>query len=481
MKSPFFYTGFFCGAFPLSSAVQENHLEIKCNLPKIILASGSQSMNELRPKRLTELLALTIITLACQTSLQASTLRLASEASTESQMAWKDLFAANDFSEWTNLKGEPVRSGWSIQDGIVFRESKNGGIITKNDYVDFELKFEWKISEGGNSGVKYRTIKRKGLEYQILDDDKHKDGQNSTHRAASMYDLIAAPDSKPVKPVGDWNKGRIVAKDSKIEHWLNGKKVIDTDLSSEDWIRRFQNSKYKNLDGFGTWPGPILLQDHGDHVWFRNVLIRDLSPPDQWTDLFDGKTLDNWKINSPKEHRIARVVDEEIHLIAEKPGKFFLVYDKPFTDFIFEAEVKMPEGKSNSGFMFRGQWDRESGKISGYQAEVDPSDRKWSGGLYDEGRRKWFISPNRDAAESDEAKNASIEAFRERAGEAFQRHDWNQYRIECRGNQIKIFVNGVLTTDIEDGMDASGYFALQHHGEKGKVYRFRNVRVQELD
>lgn len=394
---------------------------------------------------------------------------------------WENLFASADFSAWTDLKGNPVEKGWNIEDGIVFRGGmRPGGIITKNSYTDFELKFEWKISEAGNSGIKYRTILSKGLEYQILDDDRHKDGKIPTHRTASMYDLLAAPDSKPTRPVGEWNSGRIVAVGNKIEHWLNGEKVIDTDLSSDHWIKQFQNSKYKNLEGFGRWEGPILLQDHGDEVWFRQLMIRDLSPSKDWVDLFNGKDLEIWAIHNPQNHHVANVVDGEIHLVAEKKGKFFLVYDKVFSDFIFEAEIKMPEGKSNSGFMFRANWDREKGKIFGYQAEVDPSDRKWSGGLYDEARRKWFISPNRDHSASEEEKEASIAAFRERAGDAFKRHDWNTYRIECRGDRLKIYVNDILTTDVQDDMDASGYFALQHHGEEGKVYRFRNVRVKEL-
>ncbi len=196
---------------------------------------------------------------------------------------------------------------------------------------------------------------------------------------------------------------------------------------------------------------------------------------EEWTPLFDGKTLDGWQ--NPYEWGKAEVKDGEIHLTTDK-SKWFLCTKKQYADFVFEAEVKMPEGKSNSGFMFRAHM--KPNKVFGYQAEVDPSDRKWSGGLYDEGRRKWFISPNRDKAESKEAKEKSIAEFRKRAGDSFKRNDWNTYRIECRGDSIKISVNGTLCTDVRDGMDAQGYIALQHHGEKGKVYKFRNIRIQEI-
>ena len=195
----------------------------------------------------------------------------------------------------------------------------------------------------------------------------------------------------------------------------------------------------------------------------------------EWTELFNGKDLAHWQ--NPYDWGKAEVVDGEIHLTTEK-SKWFLSTVKEYSDFIFEVEVKMPEGKCNSGFLFRSH--KSKNRMFGYQAEVDPSGRKWSGGLYDEGRRGWFISPNRDHAKSKEAKEQSIAAFVERAGDCFKRHDWNKYRIECRGGHIKISVNGVTTTDIHDQKDAKGYIALQHHGEKDQIYRFRNIRIMEL-
>ncbi|MDI9384746.1 MAG: DUF1080 domain-containing protein [Verrucomicrobiota bacterium] len=185
-----------------------------------------------------------------------------------------------------------------------------------------------------------------------------------------------------------------------------------------------------------------------------------------WTPLFDGQTLEGW--TNPYDWGEAWVEEGEIRLRADK--KFFLVYDKVLSDFVFEAEIKMPEGDSNSGFMFRAH--QAPNRVFGYQAEVDPSDRQWSGGLYDEGRRAWLHpAPNDSAAAA---------AFVEATKGAFQRSAWNHYRIECRGDRLQIWVNGVQTTDYRDAMDAEGYLAIQHHGESGKVYRFRNLRVKEL-
>lgn len=184
--------------------------------------------------------------------------------------------------------------------------------------------------------------------------------------------------------------------------------------------------------------------------------------------LFDGKTMTGWR--NPYEWGQIQVVNGEIHLTGDK--KFFVVTEKTYGDFIFEGEILLPAGQANSGFMFRAHVEKN--KVFGYQAEVDgDAKRKWSGGLYDEGRRMWFISPIKGNKESEEA-------FRARAGDCFKRNDWNTYRIECRGKSLKIFVNGVLTTDVEDDKDASGVIAIQHHGEKGQTYKFRNLRIQEL-
>ena len=187
-----------------------------------------------------------------------------------------NLFSSDDFSQWTKVNGKPVGSGWMIKNGVVHRKSLSGDIITKEKFKDFELTFEWKISEAGNSGIKYRTRGSLGLEYQVLDDLKHRDNKNPTHRAASLYELVAAPDSKPLKKVGEWNKGRILAKGNQIEHWLNGEKVVEITWGTDDWKKKFQKSKYRKNKGFGSWEGPILLQDHMDPVWFRNLMIKRL-------------------------------------------------------------------------------------------------------------------------------------------------------------------------------------------------------------
>ena len=176
--------------------------------------------------------------------------------------------------------------------------------------------------------------------------------------------------------------------------------------------------------------------------------------------LFDGKTLDGW--HNPYDWGEAWVEDGAIALKADK--KFFLVADKQYSDFTLELEIMLPpEGKSNSGVMFR--CHVEKNKVFGYQAECDPSDRAWTGGLYDEGRRGWLY-PKVEEKGTTKLVQAPL-------------GEWIQYKIVVKGDHLQIFINGKKTADYHDGMDASGYIAVQHHGEDGQIYRFRNIRITE--
>ena len=187
-----------------------------------------------------------------------------------------DLFANGNFSQWSKINGQPVQEGWRFEEGVVHRFSKGGDIITKEAYKDFELSFEWKISNAGNSGVKYRTQGKLGLEYQVLDDLNHRDNQIFSHLAGSLYDLVPAPKNKPLLPVGEWNQAKIIAQGNLVQHWMNGEKIVEISIDSPEWKDCFQKSKYKAQNGFGSWTGPILLQDHSDPAWFRNLRIKKL-------------------------------------------------------------------------------------------------------------------------------------------------------------------------------------------------------------
>lgn len=206
----------------------------------------------------------------------------------EKQEEWQVLFDGTSMEHFRGFRKDEVPAGWQIEDGAITLVEKGAGdLITKEQYDDFELSIDWKISEGGNSGIFYHVSEdsayaktySSGPEMQVLDDERHPDakkGVNGNRQAGSLYDLL--PLTTPaVKPAGEWNTARLVVKDGKVEHWLNDKKVVEYELWTPAWDSMIQQSKFASMPGFGSEKkGHIALQDHGDRVWFKNIKIRPL-------------------------------------------------------------------------------------------------------------------------------------------------------------------------------------------------------------
>jgi Domain of Unknown Function (DUF1080) len=201
---------------------------------------------------------------------------------------WTVLFDGKSTTNWRGFQRDSFPDKcWTIVDGSLktvagCEKADQVDVITREKYRNFELELEWRVAPGANSGIIYLVSEdqeqtwRTGPEMQVLDDEKHPDGKKPSTSAGSLFDLIA-PTNKVLRPVGEYNQARLVVKNGHVEHWLNGKKVLAYDLSSETLKQLIAQSKFKSFTRFAlNSEGYIALQYHGDDVWFRNVRIREL-------------------------------------------------------------------------------------------------------------------------------------------------------------------------------------------------------------
>ena len=210
---------------------------------------------------------------------------------------WISLFDGETFNGWKRYNADEIGPLWTIEDGAIKCGGEGhgegspefgGSLITLDTFGNFELELEWKISKGGNSGIMYHVVEMPelsnaymtGPEYQVMDDSSSPDSaQFLNKKAGSNYDMYAAPVTKKLNPVGEWNTARIIYKDGRVEQWLNGEKVVEFDENSADFVEKFNNSKWSSGD-YPYWntykEGSIGLQDHGAPVWYRNIRIRRL-------------------------------------------------------------------------------------------------------------------------------------------------------------------------------------------------------------
>jgi len=204
---------------------------------------------------------------------------------------WRMLSDGDSLDAWRGYKSDKVPAGWTIAKGVLSKDGHVGDLITKDEFGDFELQLDWKIGEAGNSGIFYRGIEDADYqgkpnddriyttapEYQLLDDIKGEDNKTPLTRAAANYGLYPAA-AGHLKPVGDWNQARIVAKGAHVEHWLNGAKVVEYELWSPDWEAKVRSTKFANWPKFGrARRGHLGLQgDHAGSLAFRNIRVREI-------------------------------------------------------------------------------------------------------------------------------------------------------------------------------------------------------------
>ncbi|PZV82884.1 uncharacterized protein DUF1080 [Algoriphagus aquaeductus] len=206
---------------------------------------------------------------------------------------WISLFDGQTFNGWSKYGGGEVGKAWKIENGELYLDAANkdgwqtgdgGDIVTNEEFENFHFKYEWKIAPNGNSGViflvhespEYQYPWQTGPEMQVLDNAGHPDAKIISHRAGDLYDLIVSSE-ETVKPAGEWNQAEIVINQGKLDFYLNGVNIVSTQLFTPEWEALIAKSKFKDMPGFGKYKkGKIALQDHGDVVHYRNLMIKRL-------------------------------------------------------------------------------------------------------------------------------------------------------------------------------------------------------------
>lgn len=204
----------------------------------------------------------------------------------QKEQGWQLLFDGTSMDAWRTFR-DAENNSWEVVDGTLHCKpfdvaDKRADLITKQQYANFEVTFEWKIAPQSNSGVMFRVTEEyeqpffSGPEYQLLDDGGYP-GEVAPENFTGGNYAMHAPENKEVNPLGEWNSSRLVVDGTHVEHWLNGSKVVDYEINSDDWNRRKEAGKWKDEKGYAaSSKGHIDLQDHGQEVWFRNILIRPL-------------------------------------------------------------------------------------------------------------------------------------------------------------------------------------------------------------
>lgn len=391
----------------------------------------------------------------------------------ERAAGWKSLFDGKTPSAWRAYrKPDFPDKGWIVEGGLLKCTAGGGDIITRDSYSDFEFAFEFKVSPKGNSGVMYRVAEthdatwKTGPEYQVLDDAGHAKQPSDWQSTGALYELASPAAEKKVRPVGEFNEGRIRVRDNVIQHWLNGLKVVECRMDTPDWRDRINASKFKAFDGFGVQPaGHIALQDHGNEIWYRNLRIRDLAAaPAGEIALFNGRDLDGWSFAPGGEAPFR--VEEGVLICAGEPTGY-LRTKAAYKSYILRFDWRwspVTRKTGNSGVLLRisGE-DRVWPRCVEAQLQHERAGDFWNlGGV-----------PMKTDAGRTNGGNTRARLNAERAPGA-----WNDYEIVVDGGRIALWVNGELVNEATEVEQMAGPIGFQSEGTE---IHFRRIRLIPLE
>jgi hypothetical protein len=391
----------------------------------------------------------------------------------EKDSGWELLFDGTTLNGWRDYNGTVLTGPWEVESGTIKADGKgsdaSGYIVTDKQYENFILSWDWKISEGGNSGVLYHVIENRkfqvpyvtGPEYQLIDDVNFPDPLEEWQKCGADYAMYLPDKAKlHVNPAGQWNNSKIVFDNGHVEYWMNGVKTLGFEAWTHDWFTRKNSGKWEKAPEYGlASTGVICLQDHGYPAWFRNMKIKQLPKKEKAAvSLFNGKDLDCWI-----EYGTEKWYVQDSLLICESgpdKGYGYLATRQYFKDFDLSADFKQISN-GNSGIFFRSTV--EGTTISGWQVEVAPKGND-SGGVYESYGRGWLYQI------PDDRENI------------LKQEEWNTMRIKVIGPEVTTWLNGQEMTHLNDSLIGRGIgrIALQIHDGGGIKVQWKNLILKQL-
>jgi hypothetical protein len=409
-----------------------------------------------------------IFLVSCKSGEKNNVLTAAEEAE-----GWKLLFDGKTLNGWRDYNGDSLTAPWTVEDGTIRAlgggSDASGYIVTDEIYENFELVWDWKIAEGGNSGVLYHVVEHPkfnvpyitGPEYQLIDEENFPEPLEEWQKTAADYAMyVPDPSKKKLKPAGEWNTSKIVFDNGHVEYWLNGEKVLEFEAWTDEWFERKNSGKWKDAPEYGlAHKGVICLQDHGSAAWFRNLKIKELPRKTKEVTLFNGVDLHGWEVYGTEKW----YVQDGVLVCESGPEKKYgyLATREYYDDFDLTLEFKQ-ESNGNSGVFFR-SFIEPGEIINGWQVEVAPKGHD-TGGIYESYGRGWLVQI------PDEKENILKEG------------EWNTLRIRVQGDNVKTWLNGEEMVDLSDEKigKAQGRIALQIHDGGGIKVFWKNFQLKTL-
>jgi len=407
---------------------------------------------------------------------------------TDTAAGWKDLISSDISKSWRGFKAPKFPAkGWNVENGVLSISKGGGGgdLVSLDKFTDVEMSFEFKLGEKANSGIMWRVDESAdatymtGAEYQLLEDTTYGAKPTDPHACAALYDLVPPAEGKVMKPAGEWNQGRIYLRNGLLQHWLNGSKVVETTIFSDDgkptkeWASKIAASKFKDWKGFGVLPtGMIAIQDHGDtQLALRNFHARDLAAPlANEVALFNGKDMTGWKAILPGGGSMPDVWSVKDGAIICKGNPIgYIRTEKQYTNFILRLQWRFDptKGAGNSGVLFRMVGDDKV-----WPKSVEAQLESGQAGDF------WNIDEFKMTAEKSRTTGRNTKRDPKVGNVERPLGEWNEYEIIADKGLVVLKVNGVEVNRATDVEQIPGYLCLQSEGSE---IHFRDIRLVPLD